>query len=157
MRVQHHMKRTSARNNRTRAQCRHSAHVLLTSASPKRGREADMIVFDLRPGTRMLLLAVGVVLGVNEAAAQVPPLSALPIPAPPNLGDFVRDREAAVVLGKALFWDMQVGSDGVACGSCHFDAGADTRTKNQVSPGLLRVAFQKDAAGNPTAVPAPDR
>jgi cytochrome c peroxidase len=32
---------------------------------------------------------------------------------------------------------MQVGSDGVqACGSCHFRAGADPRSKNQVSPGL---------------------
>jgi cytochrome c peroxidase len=116
-----------------------------------------MIVHGIRPGIRVFLLAVGVVLGVSEAAAQVPPLSALPIPAPPNLGDFVRDRQAAIVLGKALFWDMQVGSDGVACGSCHFRAGADPRTKNQISPGLLRVAFQKDEAGNPTAVPAPDR
>ncbi|MBI3845214.1 MAG: cytochrome C peroxidase [Planctomycetes bacterium] len=43
----------------------------------------------------------------------------------------------ARALGKALFWDMQVGSDGVqACASCHFRAGADPRSKNQVSPGL---------------------
>ncbi len=42
----------------------------------------------------------------------------------------------AVVLGKALFWDEQVGSDGVACASCHFHAGADTRLRNQISPGL---------------------
>ena len=42
------------------------------------------------------------------------------------------------MLGKALFWDMQVGSDGVqACATCHFRAGADPRKKNQVSPGLL--------------------
>ncbi|HXJ32477.1 MAG TPA: cytochrome c peroxidase, partial [Candidatus Eisenbacteria bacterium] len=47
----------------------------------------------------------------------------------------------AIVLGKALFWDMQVGSDGVqACASCHFNAGADSRSRNQVSPGRLRVA-----------------
>ena len=46
----------------------------------------------------------------------------------------------AVALGKALFWDMQVGSDGVqACASCHFRAGADPRSKNQVSPGLRRA------------------
>jgi cytochrome c peroxidase len=39
-------------------------------------------------------------------------------------------------LGKALFWDMQVGSDGItACASCHFNAGADNRVNNQVSPG----------------------
>ena len=44
------------------------------------------------------------------------------------------------MLGKALFWDMQVGSDGVqACASCHFRAGADPRSKNQVSPGLKQV------------------
>ncbi len=46
----------------------------------------------------------------------------------------------AIALGKALFWDMQVGSDGVqACASCHFRAGADPRSKNQVSPGLKRA------------------
>ena len=57
--------------------------------------------------------------------------------APANLGDFVRDPALARALGKALFWDMQVGSDGVqACASCHFRAGADPRSKNQVSPGL---------------------
>ncbi len=53
-------------------------------------------------------------------------------------GDFITDRVAAVRLGKALFWDMQVGSDGVqACGSCHFHAGADNRTKNQLNPATL--------------------
>ena len=35
-------------------------------------------------------------------------------------------RNKLVALGKALFWDMQVGSDGIqACASCHFHAGAD--------------------------------
>ena len=44
-------------------------------------------------------------------------------------------RPGAEVLGKALFWDMQIGSDGVqACGSCHFHAGADNRTRNQRNP-----------------------
>lgn len=58
---------------------------------------------------------------------------------PPNLGDFVKDKQAAIALGKALFWDMSVGSDGVqACASCHFSAGADNRAKNQLSPGLNR-------------------
>src|SRR6187549_2561935 len=64
-------------------------------------------------------------------------LHSVPVPAPANLGDFVRDPAMARALGKALFWDMQVGSDGVqACASCHFRAGADPRSKNQVSPGL---------------------
>ena len=42
-----------------------------------------------------------------------------------------------VVLGKALFWDTQVGSDGqTACASCHFHAGADHRVTNR-SPGSV--------------------
>ena len=41
-----------------------------------------------------------------------------------------------VALGKALFWDGAVGSDGQACASCHFHAGADPRIVNQLSPGL---------------------
>ena len=61
-------------------------------------------------------------------------------PEPANLADFVKDRQAAIALGKALFWDMQVGSDGIqACASCHFRAGADPRSKNQVSPGLKHM------------------
>ncbi|HEU4533465.1 MAG TPA: cytochrome c peroxidase, partial [Polyangiaceae bacterium] len=66
-------------------------------------------------------------------------LRAAPVPTPPNLGDFVADAAAAVALGKALFWDMQVGGDDVqACASCHFRAGADPRSKNQLGPGLAR-------------------
>jgi cytochrome c peroxidase len=65
-------------------------------------------------------------------------LKAVSVPKPANLGDFVRDEAAAIRLGKALFWDMQVGSDGLqACASCHFNAGADSRSKNQLSPGLI--------------------
>ena len=67
-------------------------------------------------------------------------LRAIPVPGPGNLSEFVRDPATAVALGKALFWDMQVGSDGIqACASCHFRAGADPRSKNQVSPGLLQT------------------
>ncbi len=51
-------------------------------------------------------------------------------------------RQAAAVLGKALFWDMQLGSDSVqACGTCHFTAGIDTRTKNQLNPNHLGGDF----------------
>lgn len=46
----------------------------------------------------------------------------------------VVDKAKAIALGKALFWDANVGSDGMACASCHFHAGADRRTKNQVAP-----------------------
>jgi cytochrome c peroxidase len=65
-------------------------------------------------------------------------LKTIPTPKPPNLSVFIQNETAAVQLGKALYWDMQVGSDGVtACATCHFHAGADSRLKNQLSPGLL--------------------
>ncbi len=67
------------------------------------------------------------------------------VPLPDNLDDFIKDRQTALQLGKALFWDMQVGSDGVqACASCHFHAGADSRTKNQLNPGLLTFLDERD-------------
>src|SRR5581483_7931083 len=66
-------------------------------------------------------------------------LRTVDVPMPQNLGDFLKPgsdaRRAAAQLGKALFWDMQLGSDGQACASCHFHAGADSRAKNQLSPG----------------------
>ena len=53
-----------------------------------------------------------------------------------------QDQAALVRLGKALFWDMQAGSDGVqSCATCHFNAGADSRSKNQISPGLHDTNF----------------
>src|SRR5829696_612847 len=65
-------------------------------------------------------------------------LKQIPIPQPSNLTDYVRNREVAIALGKAFFWDMQVGSDGIqSCGSCHFRAGADPRSINQLNPGGL--------------------
>jgi cytochrome c peroxidase len=68
----------------------------------------------------------------------VPPLVSLKTVAIPpvwGLEDYVRDKPAAIALGKALFWDAKVGSDGQACASCHFHAGADNRLKNQLNPG----------------------
>jgi cytochrome c peroxidase len=110
-----------------------------------------------RAGALIVIGWLGAILETGDAAGQVPPLSSLAIPKPANLGEYIRDEQAARVLGKALFWDMQVGSDGVqACATCHFLAGADPRKKNQVSPGLLRVVFQKDANGDPVAVPDAD-
>jgi cytochrome c peroxidase len=78
-------------------------------------------------------------------------------PQPDDLSDFLKSgsgaKKAAIQLGKALYWDMQVGSDGQACASCHYHAGADNRTKNQLSPGLknedpgLRNTFDPTASG----------
>ncbi len=71
---------------------------------------------------------------------------------PKDLGKFVKDRAAAVALGKAFFWDMQAGSDGQACASCHFHAGADNRVKNQLSPGLNNtLGAPTSQTFNPTA------
>ena len=51
-------------------------------------------------------------------------------------GGFVKDQRAAILLGKALFWDQQAVSEDVACGTCHYHAGADNRSRNQLSPGI---------------------
>ena len=72
----------------------------------------------------------------NDRPPQPGALNLIPVPLPANLADFVADKKAAIVLGKALFWDQQAGSDGLACASCHFHAGADSRIKNQIDPGL---------------------
>ncbi len=86
--------------------------------------------------------------------AGLAPLSDVPIPRPGNLTQFLnpgaRARKQLVVLGKALFWDMQVGSDGQACATCHFHAGADNRTKNQISPGLKNVDPMLQEVFDPT-------
>lgn len=93
-----------------------------------------------------LILGFGIAIAVSPINGEAlpsnpsapPALSTVSIPEPPNLAEFVRDKGTAIRLGKALFWDMQVGSDGIlACASCHFQAGADSRTKNQVTPGIL--------------------
>jgi cytochrome c peroxidase len=88
-----------------------------------------------------LFVLLAGVMAVSQALGQVAPLSLFPpriFEDPQIAAIFINDRQAAIQLGKALFWDMQVGSDGVqACASCHFHAGADPRFTNQLSPGLL--------------------
>jgi cytochrome c peroxidase len=55
---------------------------------------------------------------------------------PSNIGSYVKSKSAAIVLGKALFWDTQAGSDGIyACASCHFTAGVDDRANNTTNAG----------------------
>ncbi|MEP7309474.1 MAG: cytochrome c peroxidase [Acidobacteriota bacterium] len=61
-------------------------------------------------------------------------LKGVEIPHPADAARYVADPQALVVLGKALFWDVQVGSDGrTACATCHFHAGADHRVTNQIA------------------------
>ncbi|MBD2771865.1 cytochrome-c peroxidase [Iningainema tapete] len=77
----------------------------------------------------------------GEAPSQpLASLEGVPIPEPDNLNNFIKDKVAAIALGKSLFWDMQLGSDGIqSCASCHFHAGADNRSKNQLNPGLGNI------------------
>src|SRR4028119_1047694 len=105
------------------------------------------------------IMAIATVVAVanlagHTASAQITPrppnplasLKTVAVSEPPNLGQFVKNKPAAIALGKALFWDMQVGSDGImSCASCHFHAGVDTRAKNQLSPGVLRVTASGEA------------
>ena len=89
----------------------------------------------------LCLLGTSVFSSVQAADPPRPPsLKTIAVPEPSNLGEFVKDKQQAIALGKALFWEMRVGSDGVtACASCHFNAGADSRSMNQVNPDTLRV------------------
>ena len=103
-------------------------------------------------------LACIVIVTGQVASAQIEPgnnlgpLKNVPVPKPSNLSQFVKDEAALVRLGKSLFWDIQIGSDGkTSCASCHFHAGADNRDRNQISPGILRVTAQ-----NGEFVPNPD-
>jgi cytochrome c peroxidase len=99
-----------------------------------------------RLATIVAASAVAVLIG-NVGAAQIAPtppssplapLKSVSVPEPSNLYDFVANKQKALELGKALFWDMQVGSDNVqSCATCHFHAGVDNRSKNQINPGLL--------------------
>jgi len=85
-------------------------------------------------------------LAASEPSQPLASLKTVAVSEPPNLGEFVKNKPAAIVLGKALFWDMQVGSNGSqSCASCHFHAGGDNRDKNQLSPGLLRVTASGEA------------
>lgn len=89
--------------------------------------------------------AAGPVIADVSARSPVDPpdsLDTIPVPLPPDLDEYVADKKAAILLGKALFWDMQVGGDGkTACASCHWHAGADARTRNTLHPGAPGSAF----------------
>jgi cytochrome c peroxidase len=52
-----------------------------------------------------------------------------------DLTPYVADLTSIIQLGKAFFWDIQAGSDNkVSCATCHFQAGQDVRTRNQINP-----------------------
>ncbi len=92
-----------------------------------------------RFATLLVLIPLAWASDAGAHGAIPPPLNGMTIPEVPGLltgrGRIVRNRSAAIALGKALFWDIQMGSDGMACASCHYHAGTDARLKNQLAPG----------------------
>ncbi len=91
-----------------------------------------------------VLLAAGSQIAWGQPGPPPPPgppgglnavsLKRVALPQFTNASKYINDPNALVALGKAFFWDMQMGSDGrVACASCHFHAGADHRMQNQLS------------------------
>ncbi len=97
---------------------------------------------------------------VIDPVADIPSLAGVK-PILPNVSAYIKDPIAAQQLGKALFWDTQVGSDGQACATCHFHAGADIRIKNQVDPSVRNtvVALQAifDARDNNAGISGPNK
>lgn len=113
---------------------------------------------------RALLLAglAALALGARAEFGPIPmSIKGLAVPPVPGLLDgpdpIVVDKAKAIALGKALFWDSNVGSDGMACASCHFHAGADRRVRNQLHPsgkGRGNPVFEAAANGLPRSVNA---
>ncbi|NNJ46151.1 MAG: JDVT-CTERM domain-containing protein [Sulfurovum sp.] len=89
--------------------------------------------------------------GERSIRPEIQSLKTVPIPEPTDLDVYVKNKQNAIALGKALFWDMQLGSDGAtACASCHFTAGADNRAKNQINPGFAHA--NQDGTSNSSNV-----
>lgn len=110
--------------------------------------------------TKTHYAAAFLLLAAAANAQNLRSLKGVPVPTP-ALNDLVRDRAALIALGKAFFWDMQAGSDGrTACASCHFHAGADLRSQNQladpnnpfpVNRSLTTVAFPLRSLSDPNS------
>lgn len=147
------------------------------SPSKRRGRATLFISGLLAVALIPLSEAVGQLGGTNSRAGgsgasspnrgQTPkgiatidfPLSDVEVPMPPDIDDYIKDMDAAIALGKALFWDIQAGSDGMtACASCHYNGGGDARSKNQLHPGSdgLFNTFESGAGGPNTTLESSD-
>ena len=94
------------------------------------------------------ILATGVALTTNSfgdggnsgsgssGSGGAKPLSSVKVPLPADLSTYVKDKQAAIRLGKALFWDTQTGGTGTqGCASCHYNAGVDNRTNKGTLAG----------------------
>lgn len=131
---------------------------------PVNDGQDDLRALARAAGLESLRVAITVKDGVNDNWTPLL-LNQGRVPLPNDLNAYLNSknknaRKLATQLGKALFWDQAVGSDGQACASCHFHAGADNRTKNQLNPNITRVENQRDgnvigfsnAAGDPDFV-----
>ena len=118
---------------------------------PRSGIRLSVVVF-------CVFICTGIMLFNKNVQAQVaspppvPPgsLKDVSVPPVPGLDNYIRDKNAAIALGKALFWDRNAGSDGMSCASCHFRAGADSRAKNQLNPkanGMFDKPFASSSWG----------
>lgn len=109
---------------------------------------------NLRNFTAPIFLLILPTLG---SAHGLPPdnLQGIKVPKTPGLSNgsrpiIVSDKFARI-LGKALFWDTNLGSDGMACASCHYHAGADERITNQMNPGQRHLDSVTGETFQPTA------
>jgi cytochrome c peroxidase len=79
-------------------------------------------------------LALSAVVAAQRGSNAIGSLKGVAVPQPADLARYVGDPQSLVTLGKVLFWDAQVGSDGrTTCATCHFHAGADHRIRNQIA------------------------
>jgi cytochrome c peroxidase len=100
---------------------------------------------------RLFSLALALSYSLSAQPGGLASLKSVPLPQPSGLDQYVRDPKALAALGKSLFWDVQVGSDGqTACATCHFHAGADHRIQNQLSS-----PHSKDTGVRPNQVLSP--
>lgn len=120
-------------------------------------RTADFVASGTRAAIRFSSDSSGLADGAVVARVEVHPkenapgpLSSTRVPLPDNLADFVQDKDKAILLGKSLFWDMQVGGDGrTACATCHWNAGADIRLRNSDAPGAGGGIFGHQTTAGP--------
>ena len=127
----------------------------MTLGQPEISRSGDLVVTlggvaaDATVNGKAARPAVNAHIGLIDLSKPLKSLKTVGIPPVYGLERYISNKAAVVALGKALFWDAKVGSDGQACASCHFAAGADNRLKNQLNPGQRGVV--SDNVFNPTA------
>ena len=110
--------------------------------------------------TRSMVWIAGALMWISSMGALghgTPPSNLMGVSARPVRGlttgprPIIVNDQYARVLGKALFWDTGLGSDGVACASCHYHAGADVRVSNLFNPGQRHLGDPTSLTFQPTA------